>query len=266
MASRVRAGLLWVFGRVNPGDITIRHHWTGDPLHLHSFPHRGYWWHGRSREHETIEMFSALIQKGDIVWEVGAHIGYLTGIFGSLARHVTAFEPASGNLRYLNRNVPSNARIIPATATTEDTASVPLYVENLTGQNCSLLPDYNVFKINARNAGYSAGLGVELVSGMSLDSYALKSCEMPDFVKIDVEGAELEVLAGMKRILADKRPWLMVEITDREEEVVELLSLVGYKCTARFGPNTFWAKHREPKPGPNPWVPPESPLSSILKF
>jgi FkbM family methyltransferase len=242
MMRGIRIAVLRLFRRVNPGDVTIRHHWTGKPFRLHSFRHKGYWWYGRNRERETMEMFAKLIGKNDIVWEVGAHIGYLTVFFCLLSSRVTAFEPSAENLKYLSRNAPANARIVPAAATEEEAENVPLYTENLTGQNCSLLPDYREFDINAKLAGYTAQRSVEHVRAVSLDSYSVRTSEVPDFVKIDVEGAELEVLRGMTRILADRGPRLMVEMTDRENEVVALLGRFGYECTARFALNTFWEK------------------------
>lgn len=45
----VRKTLLPLFERLNPGDITIRNHRTSDRLKLHSFRHKGYWFHGRRR-------------------------------------------------------------------------------------------------------------------------------------------------------------------------------------------------------------------------
>jgi hypothetical protein len=50
----------------------------------------------------------------------------------------------------------------------------------------------------------------------------------PGLVKIDVEGAEVEVLQGMARLLAQTAPRLMIEMHGRNREVGELLRAAGY--------------------------------------
>jgi len=52
----VRRALIPLFRWVNPGDITIRHHWTGERITLHSFRHKGYWFHGRTRERDSMAL------------------------------------------------------------------------------------------------------------------------------------------------------------------------------------------------------------------
>ena len=50
-----------------------------------------------------------------------------------------------------------------------------------------------------------------------------------DFVKIDVEGAELEVIAGALRLLEGCRPALIVEVSSATEpEVIRCLADIGY--------------------------------------
>ena len=53
---------------------------------------------------------------------------------------------------------------------------------------------------------------------------------VPDFMKLDIEGAELAALTGARRILASRRPGLLVETHSRrlEEQCLELLRHHGY--------------------------------------
>ena len=94
-SSRLRRLLLPLFARINPGDITIRHHFTQQPFRLHSFKHKGYWFHGAKREQSTMALFAKLINPGDVVVEVGGHIGYIAVYFSHLVGDVSAF--ANGN-------------------------------------------------------------------------------------------------------------------------------------------------------------------------
>jgi hypothetical protein len=47
----LRRLLLPLLAKVNPGDIHIGHHWVpGRKVFLHSFKHKGQWYHGGNRE------------------------------------------------------------------------------------------------------------------------------------------------------------------------------------------------------------------------
>src|SRR5207247_9235861 len=93
--------------RLNPGDITITHHFTGDKVFLHSFKHKGYWFDGKKREKDTMELFRRLIRPADTIIEIGGHIGYVSLYFANLANKVSVyvFEPGTNNLPYLKYDV-----------------------------------------------------------------------------------------------------------------------------------------------------------------
>lgn len=71
------------------------------------------------------------------------------------------------------------------------------------------------------------------VAAVSLDDYA-KASAGPDFIKCDVEGAEVEVFQGAQRILAEKRPGILCEMHSEENRRVLLQEFMrfGYVCTA----------------------------------
>ncbi len=69
----LRRLILPLFARLNPGDITITHHFTGDKVFLHSFKHKGYWFYGKNREKDTMELFRRLIRPADTIIEIGGH-------------------------------------------------------------------------------------------------------------------------------------------------------------------------------------------------
>jgi len=59
-----------------------------------------------------------------------------------------------------------------------------------------------------------------------LKDFNLKSV---DFVKIDVEGAEIEVLEGMKDILKNHAPKVVVEVFDKNyDKFSEIMNIYGY--------------------------------------
>jgi hypothetical protein len=63
---------------------------------------------------------------------------------------------------------------------------------------------------------------------MTLDSFARSAGVAPNFVKIDVEGAESLVLRGMVNILSSARPRVMIEVTNEPERVFEILAGADY--------------------------------------
>lgn len=76
---------------------------------------------------------------------------------------------------------------------------------------------------------YEEEKGVE-VNQITIDSLNLARL---DFLKIDVEGMELEVLEGAKNTISEKKPFLMIEfIKSNRTELENFLNLVNYKFTA----------------------------------
>ena len=51
---------------------------------LYAFRHRGFWAHGRYRERRSMLLFAKLIKPGDIVFDVGGHIGHMAMYFSKL--------------------------------------------------------------------------------------------------------------------------------------------------------------------------------------
>ena len=219
-------------------DITVSHPWVdGARLTLHSYRHKGYWFYGKSRENASMLLFSNIISIGDAVAEVGGHIGFITGYFAKLAGKsgtVTVFEPGSNNLPYIRRNVARLATMnqlapimLVESAVGPEPATVAFYEDDITGQNNSIVKDFDVLASNARSAHVDVTINRREVDMVSIDTvFADRAL---DFVKIDVEGFELGVLQGMTNTLAKQRPAIMVEVQASQADIFELLSQAGYR-------------------------------------
>lgn len=228
----VRRVGLKAFSRINPGDVTISHHWTGDPLRVHSFRHKGYWYHGFRRERATMLSLARLLARGDVVLEVGGHIGYLTLHCARLVGDdgaVHVFEPGPNNIGYVRHNVGSlpNVTVIEK-ALGNASGSCQFFVEELTGQNNTVLAEANEYRRNSRAAGVHAKTYVVTVPVSTVDEYCAQSGTVPTLLKIDVESYELEVLEGAKGTLAAENPIALVEIARRSDDVVQLMESLGY--------------------------------------
>lgn len=228
----LRRIVLPLLRRLNPGDIRIRHHYMGGCLKLHSYRHKGYWFHGRQREASTMDFFRMVLRPGDTVIEVGGHIGYISLWLSELVGangHVFVFEPGQNNLPYLRANVAAapNVEILPVAVSNVD-GFAAFFEEELTGQNNSLLGDYEQFQANRARAYSDAKYERHETQVVRLDTWAAERSVTPDMIKVDIEGAESLALTGAVQTLANSRPLLMVEVTRAAEDVFHVLNSLGY--------------------------------------
>jgi FkbM family methyltransferase len=164
---------------------------------------RGYEPHERLTRH-----FVRLLRAGDAALDVGANMGYYTLVaalqVGSRGC-VHAFEPAPDTLRLLR----ANAGLNPAAPITVHAQAV--------SDHCG---ETRFFAAPADRSGYSSlrDLGLETQSVHTVPCIALDSLldELPPvrLIKIDVEGAELRVLRGMRGLIARDRPHIIIEVCD----------------------------------------------------
>ena len=228
--------VLPVLSKIGRRDTTISHHYTGDPIRLNCFKHRNYWYMGRRREEDTITLVENIVRPGDTCFDVGANIGYISLILAKIASasgRVFAFEPDSNNLAYLRQNVrkKTNVSIIEAGVGAE-AGTLELYTEDLTGQNSSFIKDFDQLSVNAASAGVCARVRPVSVPVISLDDFVHERKLSPRFIKIDVEGFELEVLHGASVLMRDRSPVLVVEVHERQENqqsVFDYLVGAGYR-------------------------------------
>jgi FkbM family methyltransferase len=173
-----------------------------------------------------------LVGRGDVVIEAGGHIGYLTLHCARLvgeAGAVHVFEPGPNNLPYLHANVDSIDNVVVVEEAVGNTPGMAqLFVEDLTGQNNTMLTDAGEYRRNSRSAGVDARTYTISVPVTTVDHHCADNRITPTLLKIDVESFELEVLEGAKATLAGCQPIVLVEIARREAEVLALMTSFGY--------------------------------------
>jgi FkbM family methyltransferase len=161
------------------------------------------------------------IPKGGVFIDVGAHIGKYTiqvaKILGGSGL-VIAIEPHPGNYKHLVENIKLNdLRNVIAlnVAAWSEECELKLFVGDMHGHH-SLMKNF--------------GRGFFVVHAKPLDKVLEElGISRVDFVKIDVEGAELEVLKGMSITLKKFKPIVVVEIRDMYlRRIEEFLNQLEY--------------------------------------
>ena len=199
--------------RVRVGDSNIR------------VAHRG--------EPRTEAALLELLSPGDVFYDIGANIGWYSLLaarkLGAEGR-VVAFEPVLENAHYAQQNALMNGFenmiVVPVAVTDRDGWIEFLLQGSLRGR---LAKDDFERQAEMRARGNFRETGRTLVPATRLDSWRAEAGERaPTVVKIDVEGAELGVLRGMRETIAAAQPTLLIELHSTREEVTDEVESHGY--------------------------------------
>ncbi len=166
------------------------------------------------------------IRKGDTVIDVGANIGTFTVMAARKAGdsgRVVAIEPEKKNLKFLRKNIRANGLenviIVPKGAWSSKTRK-KLFLKGL-GEH-SLL----------RRTGKSAYVKMDRLDDI-LESLGIRNV---DFIKMDVEGAESEVLKGADRTLGGKMSMAVcgyhtIDGKPTHREIISILKGKGFSVS-----------------------------------
>ena len=160
--------------------------------------------------------FHKLIQlsKGkETVFDIGAHIGLCTlpisKVLGPKGR-CYAFEPAEINLRYLRRHIALNS--------CSNVEVVPFLVGSMTKDMVTFYESDEVSGMHSRSDVVTQkhdGYKLTTKPQVSVDDFCRSIGRVPDLIKIDVEGAEFDVLLGLRTILTQHRPSIILSVHPR---------------------------------------------------
>lgn len=180
-------------------------------------------------------------KEGDMVVDVGAHIGPYTIIaskrVGSNGK-VVAIEADPGNFDLLSRNIQlnrlSNVLALNYAAYSEE-KKIKLYLPS-SGEDSSSYTKYNtIMSDRARDDEESVEVSANTLDYLLLSKNMIKQEEV-NWIKIDVEGAEYEVLKGAKDILSkSSNITLLIEIHNLSagnilyKPIQEFLGLYNFK-------------------------------------
>jgi FkbM family methyltransferase len=184
-------------------------------------------------EPEIVRLFERFLKSGMTFVDIGAHVGQYTLIASKLvgpSGQVHAFEPDPQTYAWLDSNVKRNRLgnvVTNQLALAEGPGKLEFFLSKIgdVGSN-SLRPPKNF-----------SGRSIE-VRCLTLDEYlGSHGVRKVDFLKIDVEGAEVPALSGAKALLSGgERPLIIVEFEEQRQiafksscaRLAELLRQHGY--------------------------------------
>jgi len=187
-----------------------------------------------SKEEDTIRWIDDFENRA-ILWDIGANIGVYS-LYAAIRRSATvlAFEPSAANFYVLSHNIQLNNLSDRVTAyCVAFSDHTQLGVLNLPAPEMGgALSQFGLAGETSRYAkdGHSALQGT---LGFTIDEFVTRlRPPIPTYIKLDVDGLELPILAGAKEILCNPcLRSLMVELTvtrkSERDEAVELLKSAG---------------------------------------
>jgi len=192
-----------------------------------------------TKEPETLEWIDTFDKSGDFIfWDIGANIG-LYSIYNSLKHkksQTISFEPSTSNLRVLSRNISINNLF----------DRIKIFTVPLTkGENKFLIMKEGEFQEGGALNSFGENFdfeGKKFSSKMNYQIYGTninylidnKILDIPDYIKIDVDGIEHLILEGGNKYLSNKKiKSLSIEInenfTEQHEKVIEIMKKNDFK-------------------------------------
>jgi FkbM family methyltransferase len=165
-------------------------------------------WIGRGvREPGVMKFALDRIGKGSTVFDVGAHVGEWALLFSELvgaSGRVVAFEPDPVARASLKRNLEMNriSNVVVEEKSVSDRTGKALLAAERFGSGLS-----SIVRPPGRGARYRQ---VEVAS-TTLDEYCEARGLSPDWIKIDAEGAEPLIVRGMRHLIENLHPSVILE-------------------------------------------------------
>jgi FkbM family methyltransferase len=202
---------------------------TSKPLRILTGEVRGLRWIPESAIHrcwmgwyerDKQRLMAKEVRAGSIFYDVGANVGFHTLLAAKLvgSGKVFSFEPSPRNLEYLRRHIALNK------------------LHNVSVFESAVSDRDQVLHFQMERTGFGGSLsdnggGID-VNSVTLDAL-VSGCKIPppDYIKMDIEGAELLALRGAEQLLRAHHPEIFLATHGHEvdRECCELLKALGYK-------------------------------------
>ncbi|WP_407178834.1 FkbM family methyltransferase [Bradyrhizobium sp. STM 3562] len=177
-----------------------------------AFPSIWLQWHFMHRPktaEQELNFLDRIVPEGAVTVDVGANCGLYTRKLSRLSRKVHAFEPSPKMAELLRRTAASNVNVHEI-ALSDQVGDAELFIPQDNNQ-----PVYGLASLEPRLVGSNQAVVATKVPTARLDAIVHEDVA---FVKVDVEGHELNVLNGAVELLENSQPVFLVEAEDRHRE------------------------------------------------
>jgi FkbM family methyltransferase len=190
---------------------------------------------GEYYEQNVIYFFDKIVKSyhNPVMIDVGASCGYYSIRYSNFCKQIFSFEPVSKTYKFLDKNIKINfiKNIKPLKIGLSDSneeKTINLY--NSSANN-------SIFERKMTKDNSLKKIGVETIILKNLDELVEKrEVAVPDIIKADVEGAELQFLNGSKKTISQYRPTVILEYSDKttkdagydREALLDVLELTNY--------------------------------------
>lgn len=223
MASAVRT----IAERLARGRVIKKHMaFKGQNLPIYVSPDAQLKYLKNSFDQDLLDLANRFVVDGSNVWDIGANLGVFALAASYAADDVTviAVEPDG----FLQSIIDRTIEIHPE----KNIKTLAVAVSHKTGVAEFMIASRGRASNALREAGGRSQMGgiraLQLVPTMTLDTLK-QSFGVPDFIKVDVEGAEVMVLQGGEDTLRNARPLIYTEIgRDQFESVKSIVSPFDY--------------------------------------
>jgi FkbM family methyltransferase len=184
-----------------------------------------------------VAAYRKLIGPGACILDIGANIGAHTLHFAKLAGdrgRVIAFEPTAYAFAKLRANLQLNSKLADR-VTAIQAMLVATADQSLPSSVMSSWP----LDARTKDSPHSLGAMRDTTGAMALtldESLRRNGVESVDFIKIDVDGHELDVLRGADSLMRHRRPTLFLELAPYEyrnpddfDALLEMVWRLGYE-------------------------------------
>ncbi len=175
------------------------------------------------------ELLRKHLRPGMVFYDLGANLG----LFALLAARIVgpqgkvfAFEPepelAPRISEHIEKNNCANVCLVPC-AVWSTTGFVRFLRDKLSKSS-----DYGLGKVNVESGARQSG-SIAMVASVALDDFTEKEAP-PDFIKCDVEGADVEVFEGAQNLLTKYKPLVECEVHSDQNatRLNEMFQDLGY--------------------------------------
>lgn len=197
----------------NPNLVDVKRHGINWALDLDEGIDLAIFLFGRF-EYSTYKAYKNIIKPGDTILDIGANIGAHTLQFAELIRskgEIYAFEPTSYAYNKLKKNISINPNLELNIKAFQIMLNKDLNTEIPENLYSSWPLGNNSEEVDKGHKGRL--MDTEGASSTTLSSFAIqKNIEKVNFIKLDVDGNEYDVLLGSRDLIQKFKPIILMEL------------------------------------------------------